>query len=231
MCSIGGAWPRELRSREARERRNSLAPGSRRTRRDADRALATGSLRSAGEREQASVQREAAHSTDEAASRFGKRRCRTEHETAQARARRMREQLADVWGAPPRWNEDAEAWVQRVTRPRTDADPRVTEAEREHRATLDAKVNRSERERNARLAAYARLFGRDAVLRDQHGYLSAGPLQQAKDASQTSKWARDEGEAAALAYTGRGGKTDRTDQRGAGCIRSLQGRTEAYVFL
>src|SRR5690625_4025992 len=142
--------------------------------------------------QQAETGERAARDRLRAASRFGKRRARTEHETAQARTRQVREQLAEDWGAPPRWNEDAEAWMQRVTRARIDADPRVTEAEREHRAARDAIVNRPEQERTARLAAYARVFGRDAVLRNQHAYLSASPLQRAKSASQTAKHARAE---------------------------------------
>lgn len=68
----------------------------------------------------------------------------------------------------------------------------MTQAEREHRAARDAIVNRPEQERTATLATYARVFGRDAVLRDQHGYLSASPLQRAKGASQTAKQARAE---------------------------------------
>ena len=142
--------------------------------------------------QQAETVEQAARDRLRVVSRFGKRRARTEHENAQAHTRQVREQLAEGWGAPPRWNEDTEAWVQRVTRPRVNADPRVTQAEREHRAARDAIVNRPEQERTATLATYARVFGRDAVLRDQHGYLSASPLQRAKGASQTAKQARAE---------------------------------------
>lgn len=119
------------------------------------------------ESQQAEADEQAARDRLRAASRFGKRRARTEHESSLASVRQMREQLAEDWGAPPKWSEDAETWVKRVTHPRIDADPRVTEAEREYRAALHAIVNRPEQERTTRLAAYARVFGRDAVLRGE----------------------------------------------------------------
>ena len=127
-----------------------------------------------------------------AASWFGKRRARTDHETAQARARQVRQQLTNDWGGPPRWNERAQAWVDRVTRPVIDADPRVTEAEQEHRAARDALVTRPERAQTMRLTAYARVFGAETVLRNQYAYLSANPAQQAARATKTAKHARAE---------------------------------------
>ncbi|RGE18535.1 MobF family relaxase [Leucobacter sp. wl10] len=127
-----------------------------------------------------------------AASWFGKRRARTDHETAQARARQARQRLTDGWGGPPRWNERAQAWVDRVTRPVIDADPRVTEAEQEHRAARDALVTRPERAQTMRLAALGRVFGAETVLRNQYAYLSANPAQQAARAAQTAKRARAE---------------------------------------
>lgn len=127
-----------------------------------------------------------------AASWFGKRRARTDHEMAQARARQARQQLADDWGDLPRWNEHAQAWVERVTGPLINADPRVTEAEREHRAARDALVTRSERAQTTRLAALGRVFGAETVLRNQRAYLSANLAQQVARAAQTAKRARKE---------------------------------------
>ncbi|SHI49259.1 hypothetical protein SAMN02745244_00466 [Tessaracoccus bendigoensis DSM 12906] len=60
--------------------------------------------------------------------RFGKRRATKAHRTAQTLAHDAEQRLTSAWGEPPRWNEDNAAWVERVTRPRIDADPRVTEA-------------------------------------------------------------------------------------------------------
>lgn len=95
---------------------------------------------------------------------FGKHRARTDHETAQARAQQARQHLTDEWGVPPKWNEKSEAWVQRVTGPLVDGDPRVSDAEHEHREARAALVSRPERAQMARLAAYARVFGIDNVL-------------------------------------------------------------------
>ena len=127
-----------------------------------------------------------------AASWFGKRRARTRHEHAEARTRDAHEQLTTTWGDPPKWNERAEAWVQRVAAPVIDADPRVTDAEDKHRAAHDALVSRPEQARTARLAAFARVFGTDTVLRNRQAYLGANPARQAASAVQTAKQAREE---------------------------------------
>ncbi|PCC35859.1 TrwC relaxase [Brachybacterium sp. JB7] len=140
----------------------------------------------------ANVTVEAAAEQVRAASWFGKRRARTDHETAGARAQQARQHLTDEWGGPPKWNERPNVWVERVTRPRVDADPRVIEAEREHRAARDALVSRPERAQTARLTAYARAFGTDKVLRNQYAYLAANPAQQVASATQTAKQAREE---------------------------------------
>src|SRR5690606_497774 len=63
-----------------------------------------------------------------AAGMFKKRRAIVEHDTAQGTARSAKRKLTKAWGEPPRWNENQAAWVERVTRPRIEADPRVIEA-------------------------------------------------------------------------------------------------------
>lgn len=123
---------------------------------------------------------------------FGKRRARTDHETARARAQQTRQHLTDEWSGPPRWNEKREAWVKRVTGPLVDGNSRVTEAEHEHRAARDALIGRPEQAQMARLAAYARVFGTDNVLRNRQSYLSANPAQQRARAAQAAKQAREE---------------------------------------
>lgn len=76
---------------------------------------------------------------------FGKRRARDEHEEAKARASTTRHQLANEWSEPPRWNERADAWVERVTRPKINANPRVIEAEQEHQTARDELLSMLER--------------------------------------------------------------------------------------
>ena len=123
---------------------------------------------------------------------LGKPQARAEHENAQARERATHERLSSMWGDPPRLGEPADAWVQRVTAPRIDADPRVVEAERAHRAARAAFTIAPEQAQTARLAAYARVFGTEAVLHNQHSYLSANPARQAAAAAQSAKQSRAE---------------------------------------
>ncbi|WP_125105935.1 MULTISPECIES: potassium transporter TrkG [Gulosibacter] len=129
-----------------------------------------------------------------ASSWFGKRRARDEHENAQARTAEARQQVTSEWGEPPRWDERADAWVERVTRPRIDSDPRVIDAEQEHRAARDALLHRPERAQTERLVAFARVFGAETVIRNQQAYLTTNPMQQATRAAKTAKQAREEAE-------------------------------------
>ena len=125
---------------------------------------------------------------------FGKRRARDEHKEAKAHASTIRHQLVSEWGEPPRWNERDDAWVERVTRQKIDADPRLIDAEREHQAARDEVLCRPERAQTARFAALGRVFGAERVLRNRDAYLSANPARRAKSAAQTAKHARAEAE-------------------------------------
>lgn len=127
-----------------------------------------------------------------AASWFGRRRARDEHESAQARTSDAHQQVTSAWGEPPRWNEPADAWVERVTRPRIDDDVRVTGAEREYQEARDALLSRPERAQVARLAAYARVFGAEPVSRHRQAFLAASPARRAASAAQAAKHARKE---------------------------------------
>ena len=127
-----------------------------------------------------------------AVSWFGKRRARTEHENAKTRTREAHQQLASEWGEPPRWNEPTDAWVERVTRPRIDGDARVIDTEQEHQTARKALLHRPKQAHTARLAAYARAFGAETVIRNQQAYLTTNPAQQAARAAKTAKQAREE---------------------------------------
>ena len=142
--------------------------------------------------EQADAAEQEASEQVRAASWFGKRRARAAHENAQARTAGARQQVTSGWGEPPRGDERAGARVERVTRPRIDSDPRVLDAEQEHRAARDALLHRPERAHTERLAAYARVFGAETVIRNQQAYLTASPAQQAAPAAKTAKQAREE---------------------------------------
>ncbi len=142
--------------------------------------------------EQANAAEQAAGKQVRASSWFGKRRARTEHESAQARTREAHQQLTREWGEPPRWNESPDAWVERVTRPRIDGDARVIDTEQEHQTARKALLHRPERAQAARLAAYARAFGAETVIRNQQAYLTTSPAQQAARTAKTAKQAREE---------------------------------------
>ena len=144
--------------------------------------------------EQADAAEQEASEQVRAAAWFGKRRARDEHENAQARTAEARQQVASEWGELPRWNERADAWVERVTKPRIENDPRVIDAEQEHRAARDALLHRPERAQTERLVAFARVFGSERVIRNQQAYLTTNPAQQAARAANTARQAREEAE-------------------------------------
>jgi len=125
---------------------------------------------------------------------FGKRHARDEHEEARAHARAVRHQVTGEWGEPPKWNERADAWVERVTKPKIENDPRLIAAEQAHQAARDEVPSRPERAQTARLAAFGRVFGAERVYRNRDAYLSTNPAQRAESAAQTAKHARAEAE-------------------------------------
>ncbi|MFV0375374.1 AAA family ATPase, partial [Microbacterium sp.] len=127
--------------------------------------------------------------------RFGKRRATTEHHTAQALAHDSAQRLTSEWGEPPRWNEDAAAWVERVTRPRIDTDPGVIEATAQQEAAARAVRKTFGPDPWPRLRIYARIFGTDAVVNNRAVYLTARPHANAEDATRTAAQARAEIEA------------------------------------
>ncbi|WP_235829352.1 ATP-dependent DNA helicase [Gulosibacter macacae] len=129
-----------------------------------------------------------------AASWFGRRRARDEDDRAKARTHDARQQLTNEWGELPRRNERADTWMERVTRPKIDTDPRLIEAEQAHRVARDEVLNRPEQAQVARLAAYSRLFGTERVFRNRDAYLSPNPSQRTMSATQTAKNARAEAE-------------------------------------
>lgn len=124
--------------------------------------------------------------------RFGKRRATTEHDTAQALARDAERRLTRTWGEPPRWNENSASWVERVTRPRIDTDPRVIEATEQHEAAAKTVHKALEPDPWPRLRIYACIFGAEAVASNRAAYLDARPHVNAKDASRTAEQARAE---------------------------------------
>lgn len=129
-----------------------------------------------------------------AASWFGRRRARDERKNAQSRTREAHQQLTSEWGEPPRWNECADTWVERVTRPKIDADPRLIEVEQALRVACDEVLNRPEQAQVARLAAYEGIFGTERVFRNRDAYLSVNPSQRAMSETRIAKCARAEAE-------------------------------------
>lgn len=127
--------------------------------------------------------------------RFGKRRATTEHHTTQAYANDAAQRLTSAWGEPPRWNENETAWVERVTRPRVDTDPRVIEATEQQEAAANAVRSTLQPDDRPRLRIYARIFGIEAVMSNRAAYVAARPHANAENATRTAHRARAEVEA------------------------------------
>jgi len=123
---------------------------------------------------------------------FGKRRATREHHTAQTIAHDAAQRLTSAWGEPPRWNENETAWVERVTRPRVDTDPRVIEATEQHEAAANAVRSTLQPDDRPRLRIYARFFGIEAVMSNRAAYVAARPHANAENATRTAHRARTE---------------------------------------
>ena len=149
-----------------------------------------------------------------AAGMFKKRRAIAEHDTAQGTARSAKRKLTKAWGEPPRWNENQAAWVERVTRPRIEADPRVIEAEQQ-RATA-AHALHAALEPNPCPAQYRRLcthlWGRRGE--EESRCLRQRPTCQTGRGCDPHCTARPRrGRGAARAHSRRGGRADQADSR------------------
>ncbi|WP_144831565.1 MobF family relaxase [Kocuria rhizophila] len=127
--------------------------------------------------------------------RFGKRRATREHHTAQTIAHDAAQRLSSAWGEPPRWNENETAWVERVTRPRVDTDPRVIEATEQDEAAANALRSTLQPDDRPRLRIYARIFGIEAVMSNRAAYVAARPHANAENATRTAHRACAEVEA------------------------------------
>ena len=123
---------------------------------------------------------------------FKKRRTTTECDTAQSATRDAKRRLAKAWGEPPRWNESQSAWVERVTKPRIDADPRVVEAEQQRAAAAHDLHTMMEPNPWSSISIYVRIFGEEAVRKNPGAYVNARPTRQAEDATRTAQQARAE---------------------------------------
>ncbi|GGM35216.1 TraA/ATP-dependent exoDNAse/relaxase [Microbacterium saperdae] len=128
------------------------------------------------------------------AGRFKKRRATAEHGTAQTVARDAKRRLVKGWGEPARWGEAQADWVERVTGPQVNADPRVVEAEQRRAATGRALHAAIEPNPWPTIGVYARVFGDDAVRKNPGAYVNARPARQAEDATRTAQQARAEAE-------------------------------------
>ncbi|WP_447943013.1 MobF family relaxase [Microbacterium aurum] len=126
------------------------------------------------------------------AGRVKKRRATAEHHTAQAVASEAKGKLTKAWGAPPRWNESNEAWVERVTRPWIDADRRVIEAEQQHASAAQTLHAALEPSPWPNLRVYAHIFGDDTVRKNPGLYVNARPARQVEDTTRISQQARAE---------------------------------------
>lgn len=143
----------------------------------------------------ASIAQRAARDRLRTVGRFGKRRATTEYRAAEALAQDVEQRLKRDWGEPPRLNEDAATWVERVTRPQIDADPRMVEAIEYQKATESALHKTLDPDPWPRLRIYARIFGTETVLNNRATYVAARPHANAEEATRAAQLARAEIEA------------------------------------
>ena len=166
-----------------------------RVRAEAATPLIAQALGALAEWQDADTARQTARDRLRAVGRFGKRRATREHHTVTTLARAAEQRLTGAWGEPPRWNESSAAWVERVTRPRINADPRVTEAATQHEAAANAARKTLEPDDLPRLRVYARIFGTETVVKNRGFYLDARPHANAENQTRTAQHARDKIEA------------------------------------
>ena len=190
----------DLRAREA-ERRETARTVEQATRERVEQVRAevtapvvTAARTALSEWQQAEAAERAAGERMRSVTLFGRRRAQDEHEAAQARSTEAHGRLTSEWGAAPRANEPADAWVEKVTHPKIENNPRVVDAEQEHRAARDALLGRPEQAQTARFIAFARVFGTESVSRNRPAYLSANPALQVARAAEAARQARDEAE-------------------------------------
>lgn len=160
--------------------------------------------------------------------RFGKRRATTELNTAQTLAQDAEQRLTSAWGEPPRWNENETAWVERVTRPRVDTDPRVIEATEQHEAAANAVRSTLQPDDRSRLRIYARIFGIEAVMSNRVAYVDARPHANAENATHSAHRARAEVEALRALTPA---EAVHRIELAAGCARSVRSCRSRMQFL
>lgn len=125
--------------------------------------------------------------------RFGRRKARTEHQTAADLAKTVRERVRAVWGAePPRNTEALPAWAARQAETLAERDPRVLDATKNveaARAAGEATRKRHEQEQTALLVSE---YGTEQALRHHHGMGTVNPHRQAREATTRATAARRE---------------------------------------
>ena len=125
--------------------------------------------------------------------RFGRRKARTEHQTATERAKTVRERVRATWGAePPRNTETLPAWAAHRAEALAEADPRVLDAAENverARAAGEATRKRHEQEQTALMVSE---YGTEQALRNRHGMGSINPHRQAREATTRAAAARRE---------------------------------------
>lgn len=125
--------------------------------------------------------------------RFGRRKARTEHQTAVDQAKIVRERVRAAWGAEPPHNTEAlPAWATRQAESLAEADPRVhgaVEKVEVARFAGDATRKRHEQEQTALLVSE---YGTEQALRSRYGMGSTNPYRQAREATTRAAAARRE---------------------------------------
>lgn len=133
-----------------------------------------------------------ASDTVRAAGRFKKRRATADHRTAKTIAQDAERRLTAAWGEPPRWGESGVSWVERVTRPRIDAHPRVLDAQRTADAAQAAGNALDKLHRTEVRALRSDIFGAERVRKQPLRYEFIRPEREVASADRAAAKAREE---------------------------------------
>ncbi|WP_454116405.1 MobF family relaxase [Microbacterium aurum] len=142
----------------------------------------------------AAVEDEAAASARlSAAGRFGRRRARTEHQTAKELTQTQRARVRDGWGNElPRTRQALPAWSAQAAAGKAEGDSRVSEAVRAVETARTARGATSRRHKQERFALLARELGAEQARGDQFGIRIVNPQRAARDALMRATSARAE---------------------------------------
>ncbi|WP_256971525.1 MobF family relaxase [Microbacterium esteraromaticum] len=128
--------------------------------------------------------------------RFGKRRARDEHRTANGQAQVAQSRLRQAWDAePPRTSEALPEWSAQVAARRAEEDPRVSDVDQAIEVARSVRTATRQRHESERMALLTREYGAENARAHQLGMRAFNPNREARDARTRSAALRAQAEA------------------------------------